>query len=212
MAHEDLIDDLADGLKPVRPIAPARGQLLALLLAALTLIGVTLLWGVRPDMAHGTPDPAIAIIAGLFALCAAFGAVTVTRMARPSIGSQYSGWRWSLAAVGIVPLVALGLLVAHAGEPAAHAVDPFGLICLARGTGASLIVMAALFFWVKRGAPSSPERAGLLIGMTAGCTGAFALSMQCDFPGFYHAAVWHVAIVVMATVFGRFVLSRGLRW
>ena len=212
MAHDDLIEDLADGLKPVRPIAPARGQLLALLLAVPTVAGVTLLWGVRPDMAHGAPDPAIAIIAGLLALCAAFGAVTVTRMARPSLGSQYSGWRWSLAAVGVVPVVALGLLVAHAAEPAAHAADPFGLVCLGRGVAASLIMMAALFLWVRQGAPSSAERAGLLIGMTAGCTGAFALSVQCDFPGFYHAAFWHIGIVVLATLIGRFGLSRGLRW
>ncbi len=212
MAYEDLIDDLTDRLEPVRPIVPERGQLLVLALFALTLFGVTMLWGVRPDMAHGAPDPAIAIVSALFALCATFGAVTVTRMARPSLGSHYAGWRWSLAAVGTVPLVAIALLAGHSGEPAAHAADPFGLMCLSRGIGASLIVMAALLGWVRRGAPSSPERAGLLIGMTAGSTGAFALSVQCDFPGFYHAAFWHVSIVVVATLIGRFGLSRWLRW
>lgn len=212
MRHQQLIDELADGLEPVKPIAPRHGQWLAVAAAVVTLAIVLVLWGVRPDVEHGMPDPAIAIVSALFVLGAVAGVATVTRMARPSLGSQYAGWRWALAAIAIVPLVALALIAGHHEEAAAHAGDPFGLVCLARGSVASLISMAALFFWVRGGAPASPERAGLLIGASAGCIGAFSLTVQCDFPGFYHAAFWHVAIVAVAIMVGRFVLPRGLRW
>src|SRR3546814_6921955 len=89
----------------------------------------------------------------------------------PGVGRDYCGWRWAVGASLSLPLAALAACIAdgHAAMEAAR--QDFGLRCLLQGVASGLGVGAALFFWLKAGAPTSPTRAGWVIGIAAGAAG-----------------------------------------
>jgi hypothetical protein len=89
---------------------------------------------------------------------------------------------------------------------------PDGLFCLVAGTLASLASIAPLTLWLRRGAPTSPERAAWMIGISGGAIGALAIGFVCPVDAITHIGTWHAAIIVVAAVASRIVLPRVLRW
>lgn len=208
---DTLIDSLVEEAVPVRPHSAWVGRALLVLIGIATIAVTFLLFGVREDVAAFGPAPAIAVAGGLMALVAVAAGIDAVRMARPQVGAQSSGPAWSLAALLVIPAVAL---VGAAADPARlHGLAlEDGLRCLAVGLVAGAATIAFLYFWQRRGAPVQPERAAWLAGLAGGAVGALAVTLECPLDSLAHVWVWHVAAVPLSGLAARLVLPRFLRW
>lgn len=214
MTHktELLIADLVEDLGQVRPMLTAHGLALVLASLAAMLAGVTALAGLRADLLAGSPAPMFLVSSGLFLLLGLSASVTVVAMGRPRVGSDHSGWVWATAMAALLPLIGSGFALggrtdALSGEAAGH-----GLDCLLLGSALGLLAFAALVSWLRRGAPTSPERAGLVTGIAAGSLGIFAYSLHCPFSDVVHIGVWHGGVVALSALAGRLAVPRMIRW
>ena len=208
-----LIDDLAGDLAPVVPISAARGRVLLAGVALAICAAVLALLGVRPDVAAGRPAPLLLLVAGLFAIAGAAAASAAIRAAQPAVGAARDGARWALASLAILPLVALATMAASPA-PGAGLWDGVGVGvgCVLTGLIGSLAALAALTWWLRRGAPVSVEKTGWLAGAAAGAIGALAVTLECPEDVVTHMGTWHVTIVPAAAAIGRTVIPRLARW
>lgn len=210
---DDLIDDLAGELEPVRPRRLMRGSLWV---AAGWVAGAGLLFrfsGMRHDLAEGVMMPPLPLLAFWLVVALGFAAAwSALRMGLPGVGRDYSGWRWAGLAALALPLSALVMALGD-GHAAMEAARPEnGIGCLVEGVMAGLGVGAALFAWLKAGAPTSPTRAGWVVGIAAGAAGATIVALHCASNDMMHIALWHGLAVVLSGLAGRLLLAPLLRW
>jgi hypothetical protein len=209
---DDLIARLVADLRPAAPLRQRDGMGLALLALALGAVLVTGGLGLRQDLMAGRPDPLVLTAAGLFLVLALASAWAAVDMARPAVGIRRDGWGWTALMAAVLPGAALAVMAADALAGAPAGPDRGGWACLVLGSGIGLLTGAALTVWLRRGAPGSPERAGLLTGVAAGAAGIFAVSLWCPEDSIVHIGVWHAAAVAAMGLLGRLALPRVLRW
>lgn len=214
MTHNSdaLIAELVGDLQPIRPLSFGRGLSFALIAAALTALAVVGVFGARPDLAAGRVDPVHLIASGLFLVLGVAATVTVMIMSRPQVGTDHGGWIWAAAMVALLPIASL--IVSFDGGNAIFSRESInnGLECLTIGSGASVLVFAMLVWWLRKGAPTSPERAGLLSGIAAGSLGIFAFSFNCADNDIVHIGLWHSAAVALMAAIGRWLVPPLVRW
>lgn len=210
--NDDLIAGLVDDLKPVQPLRQGRGM--AWSIAALLTGATAMLWlcGPRPDLLTGRPDAMFLISAGLFLVLTLASSWAAIDMARPAVGSHRESWTWTALMAGVLPASAIVVITANLSRGEDSGVHVGGLECMLYGLGWSLLTALALALWLRRGAPSHPERAGLLAGVAAGSAGIFAVALQCPVNALVHIGIWHGLTVVLAGIAGRLFLPRLLRW
>lgn len=208
---DNLIDNLSQGLKPVRPVSSAAGLMLFVAVSLATLLGTMWLWGLSTAVGDLRPSPMTLLSGGLFFLLGLAGGWALTRMARPTIGAQNNGWRWAAGAVAVLPAAALILALISPAARIGVSLDA-GIGCLIRGLVASLAVAAALTWHLRRGAPLRANTASWLVGLTAGAVGAVAVALNCPDDGLAHIGLWHGAIIAVAGALGRLGLPPLLRW
>jgi hypothetical protein len=209
---DDLIDELAGDLTPVRPRRIARGSLWVAAGWVIGAAALLLLFGLRQDLAARGMPPLSMLAFWLTAATGLAATWSALRMGLPGVGRDYGGWRWAVGASLALPLAALAACLAdgHAAmESARHGV---GLDCLLKGFASGLGVGAALFFWLRTGAPTSPARAGWVIGIAAGAAGATIVALHCATDDVVHIALWHGSAVLLSAIAGRLILPRFLRW
>ena len=207
-----LIEALTAELRPVR--AMRFGEGVAWVLGALVLTIARVVWtlGLRDDVLAGAPAPMFLIANGLFLLLGMAAATSVVVMGSPQVGNRYDGWKWALAMTGLLPLAALVTASASwADHPDIyqHTHDPY---CIVAAVVFGALTAVALVLWLRRGAPASPFRAGLLTGIAAGAIGTFANGLFCPLNGIYHLGFAHSAPVVICGLLGRIVVPRLIRW
>jgi hypothetical protein len=206
-----LIDDLTQSLEPAPASSLAGARVAVVGAAGVTVAAALLLLGIRPDLANAQPEGVPLLSAGLFLLAALSCGLAATRMAKPAVGNANSGWRWAVAAMALLPLVALvqGLLFPslRLGLSLAD-----GIGCLARGVLAGTAVAAVLTVWLRRGAPVRIHQACWLVGLSAGAVGAVAVALTCPDGDLSHIGLWHSAIVLAGGGISRLALPRLLRW
>lgn len=210
---DELIEGLAGELKPVRPRRVLRGGLWVA--AGWVTSGALLfaLFGLRHDLAAGkamAPLPMLAfwLIVAL-ALAASWSAL---RMGLPGVGRDYGGWRWVGLAALALPLTALFIGFADSHGAIAGMRPEHGMRCMLAGLIAGLGVGVALFAWLKGGAPTSPARAGWVVGIAAGAAGAAVVALRCSSDEMVHIALWHGLAILLSAVAGRMLLTPLLRW
>lgn len=208
----DLIEELCGDLAPVATVSVRRGRVLLFAAMLAATLAIAMIWGLRPDVTHFAPDPVVLFASGLFAILAIAAGWLVTRMGVPAVGNHYEGWIWPALSLALLPVAALFAAWKTPQLAHAHAVHALGADCLLWGILAGLIPALAMTIWLRRGAPTSPERAGFMIGLVGGASGAFAITLECDFPGIVHPAIWHLAIVGVGAALGRIALPPLLRW
>lgn len=207
-----LIAGLVEGLKPVRPLQHRKGMAYAVLALAAGAAIMGLVFGLRHDLATGRPDPMFLTSSGLFLVLALASAWAVIDMARPYVGTRREGWGWTALMAAVLPVAALTLVLADWLSGKAVDLDRDGLTCLSVGSIIGLLTAAMLVFWLRRGAPSSPKRAGMLTGVASGAAGIFAVSLYCPHSDLLHIGVWHGAAVIVMGLAGRLALPRLLAW
>jgi hypothetical protein len=134
------------------------------------------------------------------------------QMSRPQVGNQQTGWVWALAMAGVLPVSALLTGIVALASGGTLAVDGEGWKCLAMGTVLGGLMALFLTLWLRRGAPTSPERAGMLTGIAAGSAGIFAFALHCPHNDIGHIGLWHGLAVVVSAMLGRLIVPRAIRW
>ncbi len=209
---EGLIDLLVADLKPTPPLTQsggmARAGLAALAAICIAVFGI----GIRRDLAAGQLDPVFLLSSGLFLLLACASAWSVIQMSRPHVGNHQTGWAWAIAMAAVLPVSGLLTWVVSLASGGTLAVDGEGWKCLVMGTALGALMAAGLTLWLRRGAPTSPERAGLLTGIAAGSTGMFAFALHCPHNDIAHIGLWHGLAVVVSSVLGRLLIPSAIRW
>ena len=205
------LESLVADLKPVAPLRQGQGMAVATMALALGALLITAILGIRRDLAAGHPEPLALTAAGVFLVLALASAWAAIDMARPAVGMRRDGWGWTAVMAAVLPGSALALIAMKlvTGQPVE--IDP-GHNCLALGCGIGLLTTAALALWIRRGAPSSPARAGLLTGVAGGAAGIFAVSLWCPQNDLLHIGLWHGATVIVMGLLGRLSLPRFFAW
>jgi len=209
---DDLIDGLATDLKPVRPRRVMQGSLWVV--AGWLGVGAVLvaLFGARADLVAGAMPPLSMLAFWLTAAAGIAAAWSALRMGLPGVGRDYGGWRWAVGALLALPLAALAVSFGDGHAHTEAAQRSFDIHCLLQGIASGLGVGAALFLWLRAGAPTSPTRAGWVIGIAAGAAGASIIALLCSSDDLVHITLWHASAVPVSAVAGRVLLTRFLRW
>lgn len=209
---DTLIASLVDDLRPARVLRRRHGLGLTAAAAAATMVIAAVVFGFRSDISAGRFDTLFLIANGLFLILGIACAATVIAMGNPQVGSRHFGWRWVAAAAGLLPLSAVIMLASGTETPPGTVMSVHEMDCVLAGVGLGLLTAAALVFWLRRGAPTSPERAGLLVGIASGCLGIFAFAFHCSSDTIYHVGLWHTAPVLISALLGRLLVPRLVRW
>lgn len=215
MSHRDtdaLIDDLVGGLRPVRTLSTRQGMALATLSLVLTFFAAVAITGLRWNLAMIEASPVYVIATGSFLLLGGIAAFSVIQQSKPRVGADHSGWKWATAMLAIFPLAAV---ISALGSWRSDLVSPAaldGLGCVMAGTMFGLLTFIALALWQRQGAPTNPERAGLLTGIAAGCFGISGFSLSCAHSDILHIGLWHSGAILVSALLGRLVLPSLLRW
>lgn len=205
------ISTLVEELEPVQPVRMARGAAAVGLLLTAAAAFILSMKGMRADLLAGEFHPMFLIRAGLLLLLGGGCGWAVLSMASPSIGKQGQSWKMAIAAAALVPLTAL--VVAMTGRSdVALANMASGLQCMAFSVIGGLATAVPMVWQLRRGAPTSPERAGWLTGVAAGGLGAFAYGLHCPFNDVVYIGLWYSLAVGICAIAGRLVVPRLIRW
>ncbi len=214
MKTDELVAFLATGVEPVAASATTRRHALALagggggaLLLMLVLLGVRA--DVRAAMHLSMFWIKLALPVGM-----ALGAlIASTRLARP--GVAVGGLP---AALLTVPVLAIGLLAAHALNGTA----PEARLALLLGRTWTycplLIVLLSLpvfvgTFWAMKGlAPTRPALAGAAAGLLAGAVAAAVYALHCPEMAAPFLATWYLLGMAIPAVVGALLGARLLCW
>lgn len=209
---DPFLDNLVADLRPVAPLQQRSGMAFASFALGLGALLVIAMLGLRRDLAAGHPAPLALTATGVFLVLALASAWAAVDMARPAVGLRREGWGWTALMAAVLPGSALALIGLDflTGQPVD--LDRGGLGCLAIGSVVGVLTAATLVVWLRRGAPSSPARAGLLTGVAAGSAGIFAVSLWCPHDSLLHIGIWHGATVIAMGIAGRVALPRLLAW
>lgn len=206
-----LIDQLASDLAPVRPMTHRSGMVLAGAALTLSIVAIAVFEGIRMAPFAGHASPFFMIVNGALLLLGLACAGAVLRMGLPSVGNSYAGSGWALAMTLILPAATIVMLLGS-GDLLETIDSAFSLHCLIAPLLTSLVTAGALVWWLRRGAPVSPARAGLLTGLAAGALGTFAYGLSCTFDTVAHLGLWHMVPVALAALIGRIVIPPLVRW
>lgn len=209
--NQDLIARMASELTPVRSMKLRDGLALVALATVGTIVSVEVVDGLWRGILRGQASPFFMIANGLLLVLGLASASSALKMACPRVGNRHEGAKWAMAMVAVLPLAGLASLAAQQSASAALN-DPYGLTCFAAALAASSITAAALFVWLKRGAPVSPDIAGFHLGVAAGALGSVSYGLACPIDGIVHLGLFHVAPVAVAGLLGRFLVPPLLRW
>ncbi len=209
---DDFIDKLVAELRPVRVLSRRSGLGLVAVAAIAALLFAAFTVGLREDLLGGQLDPMFLLSSGLFMLLGIASTFTVVEMSRPSVGNLRDGWKWAAATAALLPTTALLLAAVDLFNGNGVVIDPDDRICLLYGTGLGLGVAAVLTFWLRRGAPTSPARAGLLTGIAAGSIGVFTFGLCCPHNDIMHIGFWHTLTVLVSAGLGRAIVPALIRW
>ncbi len=207
----NLIENLVEDLEPVRTLKPKSGLAIVGGITLIAVIAVATTLGVRNDLMLGMADEMFFLRSGVLLMLGCATAITVVNMARPGVGKLSRGWVWALITAALFPLTAA--LMSAINMPPVEALRPMeGLKCLTVSGMAALAIGSGLTLWLRQGAPTSPERAGWLIGLASGALGAMAYNIHCPFNDIYYVGLWFTIPVIISAVFGRLVVPHLIRW
>jgi hypothetical protein len=211
MSENFNIAALVDDLEPVKALTPRRPLLVAAAITAAMLAVVALMSGVRADVMAGRPDPMFLIRSGMLLLLGGGTAHAVLGMASPAVGKPHMSWQMALAAAFLFPLAAL--IVAMTGDMGNAMAEMYSVgQCLMFSAIGAFATAIPMILHLRRGAPTSPARAGWLVGIASGGLGAFAYNLHCPFNSIVYIGLWYTLAVGLCALVGRLVVPRLIRW
>lgn len=209
---ELLIQHLAEDLQPRAPMQRSNAWALVLAALASTIAIVALVFDLSSGVRGGVSAPVYVLANGLLLVLGTAASLAVVSMAMPRVGTRHDAPKWAMASVGLLPLAAIGAALAGGAANAGVGVHGYDLACFALGSLFATITAGVLLFWLRQGAPVSPNRAGLYLGLGSGAMGAFAYGLSCPVFSVWHVGVWHVLPVLLWAILGRLVVPTLIRW
>lgn len=177
-----------------------------------TLLQMTVLIGIRPDLGDAMSQWDFWIKIGFAGALMAAALALVLRLSSPG---KALGRLPAAAAVPVLAIWALAAGALIAADPArwpaillgeTWAVCPFLIAFLSIPTFVST-------FWAMRDlAPTRLRLAGAAAGLFAGATGAVVYSLHCPEMAFPFIGTWYVAGILMPVPLGAYLGPRLLRW
>ncbi len=211
MSESFNIAALVDELEPVKTLSPRRPLMIAAAITALMLALVATMRGVRPDVLAGHPDAMFLIRSGILLLLGGGTAHAVLGMASPAVGKPQMSWQMALAAAFLFPIAAF--IVAMTGDMGNAMAEMYSVgRCLMFSAIGAAATAVPMILHLRRGAPTSPARAGWLVGIASGGLGAFAYNIHCPFNSIVYIGIWYTLTVGVCAVVGRLVVPRLVRW
>lgn len=205
------LDAMVAELEPVQPLRVSRAIASVLTIAIAAAVLIVSVKGARTDVVALDPNPMFLLRAGLLLLLGGGCGWAALSMASPSVGKQGQSWKMAIAAAALLPLAALILAISGRAEIAMANVH-FGLQCMFFSGLSGLATAVPMVLWLRRGAPTSPERAGWLTGVASGGLGAFAYGLHCPFNDVVYIGLWYSLAAGLCAVAGRLVVPRLIRW
>ncbi|WP_235901234.1 NrsF family protein [Pontixanthobacter aquaemixtae] len=202
---------MAADLQPVRSIRFRDGLILVTLAIIVTILGVDFIKGLWFNGLSGGASAFFVITNGLLLILGCASVSSALKMAAPRVGNSHDGPKWAMAMAAVLPLAAFVTLIGH-DHGTSLLNDPYGLDCFVGGLWAAAATAGALVYWLRKGAPVSPNLAGLHVGVASTALGSVAYGLACPIDGVVHLGLWHVAPVVAGAIIGRYALPRLLRW
>jgi len=209
MKTDDVIDRLAADLAPVRPLRPPGLRAAWWVLVAVVYFAILTL--ARPGFGFELDGnvvgflviQAIGFVAGVLAAIAAFASVVPGYPNRMTVWALISAFGW----LAIMAVSAFG-----ANESAAIWSAQHEWVCVAVIVIGGAPLIAALSIMLRRGAPLSPIRTGLLTAVAVGLLANFAACFSRPHAADVVTLVWHgsavLGLIVVCVASARFVL----RW
>jgi hypothetical protein len=208
---KSLIKGLVEELEPVRTLKPQSGLAIVGGLTLFAAIAVVALLGVRNDLMMGMADEIFFLRSGVLLMLGIATAITAVNMARPGVGKLSRGWIWAAITAALFPVTAA--IMSAINMPPVEVLRPMeGLKCLAVSSIAALAIGSGLTLWLRQGAPTSPERAGWLVGIASGALGAAAYNIYCPFNDIYYIGLWFTIPVMVSALIGRLAVPHLIRW
>ncbi len=205
------IADLVDDLQPVRPVNAKTGLAVAAIITIIAIAAVIARNGMRTDVLNGQPSEMFLIRAGILLLLGSATAYSVLMMASPAVGKHGNGWKIALTAAALFPLAAIIVAVTGNATSPMHEMKS-GFQCMVMSLIGGTATSVPMVLWLRRGAPTSPERAAWLTGVASGGLGAFAYNFHCPFNSIVYIGLWYTLAVGLCAVIGRLVVPRLIRW
>ena len=207
----ELIAQMADDLTPVAPIRPALAWAAVALAVVVTVMALSVVEGLWSGIAMGEASAYFFIVHGLLLVLGVACTTNVIRMARPQVGNDYSGAKWTVAMVAVLPFAALWSLIAAPELFHSHSLA-WGLGCVAAATLSSSLTAGVLVAWLRRGAPVSLRAAGWQTGLAAGGLGTVAYALCCPIDDIVHLGIFHVVPVGITALLGALIVPKLVRW
>ena len=205
------LDAMVAELEPVQPLRVSRAIAFVLTIAITAAFLIVSVKGARTDVVALDPNPMFLLRAGLLLLLGGGCGWAALSMASPSVGKQGQSWKMAIAAAALLPLAALIVAMTGRSDIAMENAN-FGLQCMVFSGLSGLATAVPMVLWLRKGAPTSPERAGWLTGVAAGGLGAFAYGLHCPFNDVVYIGLWYSLAVGLCAVLGRVVVPRLIRW
>jgi len=196
-ALRKIAESLADNLRPVRPLAPARYFVGAFVGIFVSIVAVSVYRLGAFAIAVMTPLQTTAILSTL--------AIGTGLLVYSLVNQMVPGSRHrippALLAVGITILVAMVMAVLFQVQQEGNFWGN-ALFCIQAGTLVG--ALAALPFWLvlRRGAILSPRMTGAAAGLLAGLAGTSVLEIHCPNLDAWHILLSHLGVAILCALAG----------
>jgi hypothetical protein len=210
MKTDDLIAALAADTLPRLTVGQ---RLLRALPAAVavSLAGVLLIRGIRPDIGQALASAAVLKTVVPLILAALAGALALG-LARPE--ARPVAWARALAVLAALLLACFLAALADDASMglAASLGKPTLVTCLTTVPSLAIPLLAAVLWALSAGAPLRPGRAGAAAGLAAGALAAALYSLYCDQDEALFVLPAYGVAVLLVTLVGALAGARLLRW
>lgn len=210
MRTDSLIDRLADGLTPVRPLRPPGVRAAWWILGAISYLAVLAFAWSGFRLAPGNGDigflivQLVGVIAGILAAIGAFASVV------PGFSNRVQVWPLVATIAWLAAMIVSSL---GAGENQAILAAQYEWACVAIIVIGGAPLVAALAVMLRRGAPLHPIRTALLGALAVGLLANFGACISRPHAEDAVTLAWHgaavLALIIICTAGVRFVLRWG---
>jgi hypothetical protein len=210
---DELIDALSHDLAP-RPGRRVGARLGSAIVAGgvATLVGVTLLLGLRPDMPAAAVSPMFWMKLAYPLAVAIVATACLERLVRPA-GEPGRRVPWLAAPLLVMAVAAMAQLgMARPAVRGALVMGGSAMICPWLILACAAPLVAALVWAVRGLAPTRLREAGASVGLTAGAFGATIYALHCAEPGAAFVLLWYSLGMVVPAGAGALAGPALLRW
>jgi hypothetical protein len=210
--HRELVERLARGLKPVRPLWPVSARL-ALWLALEALFVLLMVEKTKNDFMSKLAHPVYLLEVTFFAAAGIVSAVLALRGAIPGRGLRKSeiAVAAGLVVAGILLLMSQPV---QTGLPLSEFIRA-GIPCACNTCIIALVPWLALWWAVRRGAPMNGAAEGALVGSGALLFTFAVMRIGCPLDDELHLLTWHLMpallVIGLSTIAGEMWLRFRLR-